>query len=149
MRILLAIDGSPCSNRAVQEVASRPWPTGTCIRLITVRHKNETLEELAAIDQQAVSPGQEDWHSISFMTEAFAALKSATTVFGEITPAVLTGRAKDVIIDDAEQWQADLIVVGSHGYGIVKHFLLGSVSLAVALNAHCSVEIVRTKADIP
>ncbi|MDY0301101.1 MAG: universal stress protein [Trichlorobacter sp.] len=148
MKILLAVDGSPCSKRAVEEVAKRPWPANSKIRLITVRQKNEALEELSAIRAAEALPGQEDWHGIDFMTEAFAMLKASDN-FIEIIPAVRTGRAKDSIIEDAEQWEADLIVIGSHGYGIVKHFLLGSVSLAVALNAHCSVEIVRTKADIP
>jgi nucleotide-binding universal stress UspA family protein len=40
---------------------------------------------------------------------------------------------------------ADLIVVGSHGYRGFKRFLLGSVSQAVASHAKCSVEIVRCR----
>jgi nucleotide-binding universal stress UspA family protein len=61
----------------------------------------------------------------------------------QIETAVIEGDAKLVIIEEAEQWGADLIVVGCHGYGPVKRFLLGSVSLAVAVHAPCSVEIVR------
>jgi nucleotide-binding universal stress UspA family protein len=49
----------------------------------------------------------------------------------------------DRILEEAERWQADLIVVGSHGFGPVKRRLLGSVSQAIALHAHYSVEIVR------
>jgi nucleotide-binding universal stress UspA family protein len=55
------------------------------------------------------------------------------------------GRAKDVILDEAETWGADLIVVGSHGYHGLRRFLLGSVSQAVAAHAPCSVEIVRRR----
>jgi nucleotide-binding universal stress UspA family protein len=50
-----------------------------------------------------------------------------------------------VILDQAESWGADLIVLGSHGYSGWRRFLLGSVSHAVATHAHCSVEIVRQK----
>jgi nucleotide-binding universal stress UspA family protein len=50
-----------------------------------------------------------------------------------------------VILDEAERWDADLIVLGSHGYNGWQRFLLGSVSHAVATHAHCSVEIVRQK----
>jgi nucleotide-binding universal stress UspA family protein len=53
------------------------------------------------------------------------------------------GSPKEAILDEAERWGADLIVVGSHGYGAIQRLFLGSVSLAVATNALCSVEIVR------
>lgn len=59
------------------------------------------------------------------------------------TPVLAEGWPKDAILDEAERWGADLIVVGSHGRRGVRRFLLGSVSLAVAANARCSVEIVR------
>ena len=58
-------------------------------------------------------------------------------------PGVASGSPKEVILDEADAFGADLIVVGSHGYGMVERFLLGSVSQAVALHAKCSVQIVR------
>lgn len=61
----------------------------------------------------------------------------------DITTEVIFGSAKNVILADAEAFGADLIVVGSHGRGMLERFLLGSVSQAVALHAACSVEIVR------
>jgi nucleotide-binding universal stress UspA family protein len=61
----------------------------------------------------------------------------------KIVTDVLQGSARDVIVDEAERWRADLILVGSHGYGMVRRFLLGSVSHAIAFHAPCSVEIVR------
>ena len=48
-----------------------------------------------------------------------------------------------MILDEAESWGADLIVLVSHGYGPLKRFLLGSVSQAVVSHAKCSVEVVR------
>ena len=59
---------------------------------------------------------------------------------------MIDGSPKQVIVEQAEQWGADLIVVGCHGFGPVKRFLLGSVSQAVAVHAPCSVEIVRAAA---
>lgn len=55
------------------------------------------------------------------------------------------GDAKTIIIDNATQWGADLIVLGSHGWKGLNRFLLGSVSDAVARHAPCSVEIVRVQ----
>ncbi|MFN2407796.1 MAG: universal stress protein [Pyrinomonadaceae bacterium] len=59
---------------------------------------------------------------------------------------VLSGKPKEIILEDAKKWNADLIVVGSHGRRGFKRFLLGSVSEAVAMNAHCSVVVVRSTA---
>jgi len=43
----------------------------------------------------------------------------------------------------AEELDAELIVVGSHGYGFLRRLWLGSVSQAVSAHARCSVLIVR------
>lgn len=64
-----------------------------------------------------------------------------------VTTKVLQGSPKDEIVEEAERWGADLIVLGSHGYGTVKRFVLGSVSHAVAMHAPCSVEIVRCREE--
>jgi len=62
-----------------------------------------------------------------------------------VETAVHYGEPRSVIVDQAEEWSADLIVVGSHGYTWVKRLLLGSVAQAVVLRAPCSVEVVRKK----
>ena len=65
-----------------------------------------------------------------------------------ITTAVINGSPRKVILNEAEEFGADLIVVGSHGRGAIERFLLGSVSQAVALHAKCSVEIVRNRITV-
>jgi nucleotide-binding universal stress UspA family protein len=60
-----------------------------------------------------------------------------------VTTSVVTGDARSVILDDAAEWHADLIVLGSHGRKGLGRFFLGSVSEAVARHAPCSVQIVR------
>jgi len=62
-----------------------------------------------------------------------------------VATKVRYGSPKGVILEEAEAFGADLIVVGSHGHGMLERFLLGSVSQAVALHAKCSVEIVRRR----
>jgi nucleotide-binding universal stress UspA family protein len=47
----------------------------------------------------------------------------------------------------ADLWNADLIVVGSHGRRGFDRYVMGSVSESVALHAHCSVEVVRAAAQ--
>src|ERR1035437_3886611 len=62
----------------------------------------------------------------------------------KVDTAVEVGDIRERIIDAAEDWGADLIVVGSHGRSGIPRFLLGSVAEFVARHAKCSVEIVRT-----
>jgi nucleotide-binding universal stress UspA family protein len=62
----------------------------------------------------------------------------------KVDAAVEVGDIRERIIDAAEEWGADLIVVGSHGRSGIPRFLLGSVAEFVARHAECSVEIVRT-----
>jgi nucleotide-binding universal stress UspA family protein len=61
----------------------------------------------------------------------------------KVTTETLLGPPQQMILDEAENWGADLIVIGSHGYGFWDRLLLGSVSQAVASHAKCSVEIVK------
>ncbi|PYT09057.1 MAG: hypothetical protein DMF60_03355 [Acidobacteria bacterium] len=56
---------------------------------------------------------------------------------------VRDGDPRSVIVDEAKDWSANLIVVGSHGYTGVKRWLLGSVAHSVVSHAPCSVEVVR------
>jgi nucleotide-binding universal stress UspA family protein len=63
----------------------------------------------------------------------------------DVKSKVLRGEAKVVILDEAQHWGADLIVLGTHGYNAFERFWLGSVSRAVLSNAKCSVEIVRRR----
>ena len=57
--------------------------------------------------------------------------------------SVLLSGPKTVILDEASSLGADLIVLGSHGRRRFNRFLLGSVSEAVAMHAHCSVKVIR------
>ena len=145
MRILLAIDGSPSSDAAVDEVCRRPWPPESEVRLVTVRSSIEMLQLRQASHQPMTYDDifeQPGWKTVKYLVDAATELEQRAPDL-RVSPVLLEGRPKDVILDEAERWAPDLIVVGSHGYGTIRRFLLGSVSLAIALNASCSVEIVR------
>jgi len=60
---------------------------------------------------------------------------------------VRIGDIANTILDQAAEWLADLIAVGSHGQRSIHNFLLGSVAESVARRAGCSVAIVRTAAS--
>ena len=70
-------------------------------------------------------------------------MKEALPADVSVKGKVIAGSPKRMIVDEAENWNADLIVVGSHGYPAWERLLLGSVSQAVVSHAQCSVEVVR------
>jgi nucleotide-binding universal stress UspA family protein len=76
--------------------------------------------------------------------QTLAHFKGAGLACEATVPSGLEG-PKAAILDEAERWQADLIVVGSHSHGRLDRFLLGSVSETLALYASCSVEVFREK----
>ena len=67
----------------------------------------------------------------------------------KIDTAIRQGDPRSRIVDKAEEWKADPIVLGSHGYTGIKRLLLGSVASSVVSHAPCSVEIVRQKKKKP
>jgi nucleotide-binding universal stress UspA family protein len=127
-RVLLATDGSKTSMAAAEALAARPWPEGSEFRIVTV---------------------EEPW--VMGPTDALRNINSAEQVLAaaglKATASVLSGNPKEVILEETKDWNADLVVVGSHGRRGFKRFLLGSVSEAVAMNAHCSVVVVRGSAQ--
>jgi nucleotide-binding universal stress UspA family protein len=130
-RVLLATDGSETSAAAAHAVASRPWPEGSEFMVLSVEEPWALKPTRVRQDEQA----QEAVRSAEQVL-ASAGLKATMAV-------ALSGNAKETILEEAQKWGADLIVVGSHGRRGFKRFLLGSVSEAVAMNAHCSVVVVR------
>ncbi len=80
------------------------------------------------------------------IVEAAAVKLRAGNSLLDVTTAVLEDSPKRAIVEDAETWKPDSIVVGSHGRNSWQRAFLGSVSQSVAVHAPCSVEIVRRAA---
>jgi nucleotide-binding universal stress UspA family protein len=62
-----------------------------------------------------------------------------------VATKIIEGIPEDAIVEEARSWGADLIVLGSHGYGRMRRVVLGSVAGAVVAKAPCSVQVVRAK----
>ena len=134
------------SSAAVQELLSRPWPTGTQVEVLSVAHAApEFLDPLLmgrAIHIESLE--RETKRARQNVDEAAGAITQGASLL-DVSTKVMEGVPKEEILEEAAKWGADLILMGSHGYGAAKRFLLGSVSHAVALHAPCSVEIVRSR----
>ena len=150
MRILLAVDGSSFSDAAVNEVASRPWPPASEVKVVTAFQVPlvPTPEVWAISDEylpELERTAREQAQSVvdAAVARLVTSLDKSLTVTGE----VLVGLPREAILEEAERWQADLIVMGSHGYGAWRGFLLGSVSRTVVTQAKCSVEVVHRRQE--
>jgi nucleotide-binding universal stress UspA family protein len=148
MKILLAIDGSPCGELAVDEIVRRPWPEGAEVKVATAIEPTH----LYATDVVMVPADYYETLVKNLTTQANSVLDAAVRKIQEcgqrglvVSSELLKGPPKHVILQLAESWGADLIVVGSHGYNRLERFLLGSVSHSIATHAKCSVEIVRQR----
>jgi nucleotide-binding universal stress UspA family protein len=146
MNILLATDGSPYSEAAIREVAGRTWPAGSEVKVLSV-FEPPFAPTADALYTSSDYFAEAEKKARAAVDEAVSALEAREDKALKVTPEVASGSAKKVIVDVAEEWGADLIVVGSHGYPALKRLLLGSVSQALALHAPCSVEIVRGRAN--
>ncbi len=142
MKILLAIDGSDFSQAALQSVIARPWPGNTEVKVLHVVEPPSLLmgREMGGYDPEF----EMVWKALreqakDLVEKAEAKLRAAGF---QVSPELVEGDPKSQIIDIANEWHTDMIVLGSHGRSRLDRFLMGSVSQAVVRHAACSVEII-------
>ena len=148
MKILLATDGSEFSCKALCSIANRPWPAKTQIRILSVVElpmvQANPLPEYSEYPNTVFESACKEvrMHAKQAVANAREMLSAAglSVCDREATPE---GDPRSVVLDLAEAWEEDLIVLGSHGKQGWDRLLIGSVAESVALQAHCSVEIIR------
>ena len=144
MKILIAIDQSPFSEAALQSVLARPWPPKSEFKVLHVVEPPSLLmgREMGGYDPEFEAV----WKALREQAKDLVE-KAANKVRGAGLPVstdLVEGDTASQIIDIANQWDADMIVMGSHGRTGLGRFLMGSVSQDVVRHAHCSVEIIRS-----
>ena len=144
MRILLAVDGSSFSEAATQAVVAQARPQETEVHVV---HIVDILTPQLP-EMMTSYPGIEHARDAQRGPAEAIVAKTAELLRSKglrVSTAVELGDPKSKIIDTAEAWHADLIVLGSHGETGLDRFLTGSVADAVARHAPCSVQVVRTR----
>ena len=149
MRILIAADGSEFSDRAIEEACT-----------IAENMKNTEIAVISAYELPAPL-ATEPFVPVPMYTQevADAAKDTAVNVVrrakrtisrrcpdARIRGRVCLGWPPAVVLEEAKTWNADLLVVGSHGYGFWQRAVLGSVSTAIVNQAPCSVLVVKKSA---
>jgi nucleotide-binding universal stress UspA family protein len=137
MRVVLATDGSTDSRAAAGFLKDLPLPPSTTVRIVAV-------VSLPIFARDAASAPE---LQRSVLDRAQGVVEAARAALGPlgltIETDVVMGDPRAEIVRQAEEWRADLVVLGARGLGKVKRFLLGSVSDAVARHAGCPVLVVK------
>jgi nucleotide-binding universal stress UspA family protein len=148
MKILIATDGSEFSRAAVEECCDLlRKDEKTSVKIISAYEAQVPMAAepfaISAEYYQRLDKFAEET-STAAANNAAEIVRSRLTDTGlDVTTVVELGRPAEMIIETAEAWHPDLIVVGSHGRGFWGRLALGSVSDAVLHHAPCSVLVVR------
>ena len=144
-KIMVAIDGSPQSDKAAEEavrmasVSGSKFPSEVYAVLVLPSMKSQSFTDFFPNKPATEMPGWEEKRTRIFYVVEKAAKEAGVT----LESLVIYGDPAEELMLLAREKHCDVIVVGSSGKGRVKRTVLGSVSTKVALHAPCSVYIVR------
>jgi nucleotide-binding universal stress UspA family protein len=142
--ILLATDGSPSAAEAQRQAFELAKLSGAPLLVVSVAHRTLPAAGYSAYGySEVVSELMHAEHT------RLGALLAAVTEAAEnegidCTTIDADGVIVDVISRIAAEHHAQLIVVGSHGWGAARRFWSGSVSTGLVHSAPCPVLVVRT-----
>ena len=140
MKILLAVDGSDVSTRAVKHVIGLARQMAAPPELVLL-NADPPLLQAAAV--KIGIEGVKRYHQ----ENGEYATKSARTALNRakvpFTEKLVVADPAEAIIEQARKGRHDLIVMGSHGRGAIKGLLLGSVTSKVIANCDTPVTVVR------
>lgn len=141
-RLLIGIDGSPDSEAAVEAVAARTWPEGSEVRLATAIDLKIATAMLGPAETRAkwVHEGETEVWVGQMLGAMGERLREAGLT---VSTLEREGDPKDLLLGEAQSWEADAIFLGARGHSLVERLIVGSVAASVAARAHCSVEVVR------
>jgi nucleotide-binding universal stress UspA family protein len=140
--VLVPFDGSPLAERALEYACTDLDVDTVTVLYVVDSHRDET----AAIGW-GDHPGEwEDWledrreHAKELFADAEAIANEHDR---SIQTGVAVGRTVDMILDAAEEYDADLLVVGTHGRSNLEEFLIGDVAESLVRRSPIPVTTVR------
>lgn len=143
-RLLIGFDGSAGAVHAVDVIAKRSWPAGTAVRLLAVADSS-VLSSIGRFTPQMNDAAIEERFA-SQWAEALAAASLEKLRFAGLLASVEVrfGHPGEIIVREAEYWNAYTIFVGPHcAPNAIGRLSIGSVSSCVASSASSTVEVVR------
>ena len=144
MKILVAYDGSECADAALDDLRRAGLPSDAQIKVLSVVENwlppPSGLEIIEHIDR--------DQEYLALARRGGIRLVSMEPGW-DVKSESGAGSPATVIIEKADEWGADLIVVGSHGRTALGQFFFGSVSQKVLHEAGRSVRVARGRIEEP
>jgi nucleotide-binding universal stress UspA family protein len=146
MKILIAIDDSSSSAPAVLAAVHRPWPPNSVFRILRVIDVQAPFEPELAVAANFIETQTALRRDAGVRVQEVRETVAKTGL--SVETRIREGDAGRQIVEEAKEWGADLILMGSHGRTGLKRVLMGSVAHYVVSHAPCSVEVVR-RAGVP
>ena len=155
MKILIAYDGSNCARDAIDDLRLAGLPKEAEVVVMSVADvwlpPPSSYEMVEAVFEERVRAGSEKTlerarlaiEKARDLAEDGAARVLASFSAWNVCATACAGSPGWEIIQKADEWKPDLIVVGSHGRTAVGRFFLGSVSQKVVNEARSSVRVAR------
>jgi len=144
MKILIAYDGSSCADSALEDLRQAGLPRLAEAMVISVSELwTPVVESVGAGAARIVGALPVSLEKAESLAQT--ACERVQSYFPDWTvkAEARLGAPATVVIEKADVWRPDLIVVGSHGRSALGRFMLGSVSQKVVTEAHCSVRVAR------
>ena len=134
LNILVAVDGSPASRRALEQAADLAAAENSRLTVITVAPPVDTYLPLAGVSAEAMKRELEQW-AADTLGDALASLPPELAVHR----VQRYGDAGEQIVDELERGGYDLIALGSRGLGRTREILLGSVNGYVHFHSRVAI----------
>lgn len=141
-RILVPVDGSPTSERALQEALRLAQQQSGRLELVHVLGDVRLMEANSYINYAEMKDAMTSAGKKLLEQTQMVAQQSGTAAEVKLLEAGGT-RIASAIVEEARQWQADLIVIGTHGRTGFSRVLFGSVAEGVVRTAHIPVLLIR------
>ena len=159
MRILIAYDGSPCSESALDDLELAGLPAKGNALVVTVAEvwlppphpdglADETDEFIEDILKKHREKGERWLAEAEIMAKHAKARLRKTLGDWNVDARATYGSPAWEILSAASEFRPDLMIVGSHGQSALSRFVLGSVSHKLLTEAQCSVRIARGKIEV-
>jgi nucleotide-binding universal stress UspA family protein len=143
-RILVAVDASETGEQALQMAIGLATESQAQLRIVhavdvsNVNMESEQLDHSAMTDK--IKKNGQDTLSNAEMKAAAAGIEAETNL---VVLETLKPRIAEAIIEDAEAWPADLIVIGTHGRRGLSRLVVGSVAEDIVRGATQPVLLTR------